>query len=199
MEQIYYNEWKTERLVEINFISESIVKYYNVNDIILDVGGVPSKPLYNQKMYDTIKKLEGDYRVCDFRGGDYQGNFITYDFKDKKFDIIIFLSSLEHFSQCTESDKVYREKEDVKGFQKAISILKKTGKIFLTVPYGKPLWQKYHQNYDWDLIIELTKGSLIIEKYTYELVNDFWILKNEKTMNNILYPNGVGCFIMQLS
>ena len=58
----------------------------------------------------------------------------------------MFLSSIEHFAQCTESDCQYRPEEDIKGFKRAVSILNTNGKILLTVPFGKEQWQPYSFN-----------------------------------------------------
>ena len=118
------------------------------------------------------------------------------------------MSSLEHFSQCTESDVIYRDKYDIKGFQKALQVLNPNGLIFLTVPFGKHRWQNFHQNYNWDGILELTKGSTIVESYTYRLHNEqvsgphngLWILEDPKTMEDVLYEDrafGVGCFVLR--
>ena len=84
----------------------------------------------------TIKKI--NYKVSDFRGGDYQGDFVSYDFKEDKFNFIIFLSSLEHFPQCTESDVIYRDGEDTKRISKKpfLSCMI-AANILLTVPFGK--------------------------------------------------------------
>jgi len=42
--------------------------------------------------------------------------------------------------------------------EKALSILNEKGKIILTVPFGKHVWQPYHQNYNWNGILELSRG-----------------------------------------
>jgi hypothetical protein len=115
----------------------------------------------------------------------------------------MFISSLEHFSQCTEGDVIYREGEDNKGFQKALSLLKDSNSvIFLTVPFGFHKWQPYHQNYDWNGILKLTKGSSIIESYTYRLIDDnkSWKLWDPKDMTDVFYTDkayGVGCFVLK--
>ena len=195
------NSLGSERSVELPFVCMAMEKYCNGKDI-LDVGGIPTSNENYTPIYHTAKKINCKYSVCDFRGGEFQGDFVTYDFKNKKFDCIIFLSSLEHFPQCTEGDMKYRKGEDIKGFKKALSILKEKGKIILTVPFGKYLWQPHHQNYDLNAINKLTEGSSIITSATYKLneSRNCWELTLPEKMKNILYTSkahGVGCFVLE--
>ena len=209
MQQKYPNTLGSERTVEIAFIEEMIVKYHNADAEVLDVGGIPSDSRHFQPIYKIIEEEKINYKVADFRGGDYTGDFVSYDFKKDKFDLIIFLSSLEHFPQCTESDKIYRDGEDKRGYEKALSILKKHGTILLTVPFGKQRWQEYHQNYDFQGILNLTEGSTIAESFTYRLEGGpipygsregHWKLADPLAMGDIIYTDrayGVGCFVLR--
>jgi|TARA_R110000787_G_scaffold151865_1_gene265565 hypothetical protein len=207
--------YDSERSVEIPFICSAIIAHCKKDGVILDVGGVPTNDEFNDPIKSTIEFGCYDYRVADFRGGEYQGEFIEYDFKDEKFDTVMFLSSLEHFPMCTEDTRHggmaelspnwhYKEGEDIRGYQKALSILKDKGKIILTVPFGKPVWQDYHQNYNWEKLLELTKGSTIIEKQTFTLKDTskpfHWEQTEPEDMEDIIYDDrahGVGCFVMQ--
>ena len=153
---------------------------------------------------NTLKENKIDYRISDFRGGHYPGDFVEYNFGDEKFDMGVFLSSLEHFPKCTESDSQWREGYDRKGYEKALSILKDNGYIFLTVPFGKHRWQPngFHQNYNWQGILNLTEGSKIIESHTYTLnEEDYeWVKTDPHSMEEVLYTDkayGVGLFILQ--
>ena len=210
----------SERSVEIPFTCGAIITHCRKNGVILDVGGIPTNPTMNNPIKSLIHFGCYDYRVADFRGGEYQGEFIEYDFKGEKFDTVMFLSSLEHFPMCTEDtrhggngrdgiaenslDWQYKEGEDRRGYQKALSILKDKGKIILTVPFGKPLWQHYHQNYNWEKLLKLTKGSTIIEKETFTLRDQskpfYWEQTEPEDMEDIIFDDrahGVGCFVMQ--
>lgn len=206
MENILDNVLGTERTVEVKFLSEIIPAYCANGERIIDVGGIPSRDLDMAGYYEKIRENQYDYRISDFRGGDYPGDFVTYDFSDTVFDSLIFLSSLEHFPQCTESDKVFRSGYDRLGFLKAMDILKPGGFIFLTVPMGKHVWQNYHQNYNWEGILKLTKGSLILEHYIYTLNPEktTWTRATEPyDIDHILYTDYdrgaecVGCFVIQ--
>jgi len=207
MKQSYQNTLGSERTVELEFMFEILSRPAGSKLRILDVGGIPSVPQQMAPINRLIIDEGLDYSICDFRGGDFVGDFVSMDFGDNKFDLIIFLSSLEHFPQCTEGDMAYRDGEDKRGFQKALSLLNDGGQILLTVPFGKQRWQPYHQNYDWSGILDLTAGSSIQESYTYQLVDSTedklsgnWVLSDPQTMSELIYTDrafGCGCFLLQ--
>ena len=199
----YENILGSERTVEVEFINSCLKRYITSPLNVLDVGGIPSKEEDHRSVYETLnhlKMFDYQYDICDFRGGKYQGDFVTIDIP-QIYDIVIFLSSLEHFPQCTEGDLKFREGEDRKGFEKALKVLKPKGKIFLTVPFGKHIWQPYHQNYDYSGILELSKGSKIVEQYVYRLKDNTWeLVDNLNDMLEVRYTNkayGVGCFVFE--
>lgn len=199
MKQQYNNKFNSERIVEVDFIVESIKNYFRPGIKILDVGGIPTRKNENTPIINLIQKLGVQYYIADFRGGDFHGDFVKYDFKENKFDIIIFLSSLEHFPQCTEGDKKFREGEDINGYKKALSILNNKGKIFITVPYGIDSWQPYHRSYDKKSILTLTNGSNLIEDNIYNLKDNNWI-RSDMDLNNVNNKtkiHGVGCFVFE--
>jgi hypothetical protein len=199
MREYYNNSLGSERSVESEFVIEMLYRHCLAGSWVLDVGGIPSFPEKNKNIIDAILSIGPNYRICDFRGGNYVGDFVQISF-DQKFDIIIFLSSLEHFPQCTEGDMVYREGEDRRGFLKALSLLNNRGKIVLTVPYGKQVWQPYHQNYDWNGIQSLIAGSFLKESYAYKLEGEIWRSADLKGMSDLRYTDrcyGVGCFLLE--
>ena len=200
MESLIQNNLGSERSVEIKFTVESLYKYATSNTKVIDIGGIASNESNNLPIGESISKIKCQYDIADFRGGKYTGNFLTANIVEN-YNIAMFISSLEHFPQCTEGDLIYREGEDKRGYRKALDILYPHGKIILTVPFGKQRWQPYHQNYDWQGILDLTTGSTIIEYYTYRLAKDnYWELANPSDMKDILYTDkafGVGCFILE--
>lgn len=199
MESRIFNSFNSERIVEVLFICEMLEKYFP-NKKLLDVGGIPTNHSFNSSIYETIKTLNIQHDIVDFRGGKYKGDFVTISINEL-YDVVMFLSSLEHFPQCTEGDLVYRENEDRKGYLKALNILNEKGKIILTIPFGKNVWQPYHQNYDMSAILKLTEGSKILEVFTYKLSQDnYWELTAPNLMEEILYTDkayGVGCFLLE--
>ena len=206
MKDVIENRYGSERSVETDFAKAMLWKYaksigdpYPRFQKILDVGGVPTHHLSYGEMMLTVEDVKARYEIADFRGGKYQGDFVTMDIPEK-FDIVMFISSLEHFPQCTEGDLKFREGEDRKGFLKALEILEVGGKILLTVPFGKHHWQEYHQNYDMAGIRALTEGSHLLESFTYRLVDGQWIAAAPSSMEDIRYTDrayGVGCFVLE--
>jgi len=208
MKKAYTNTLGSERTVELEYMYSSLEEHCGSHTKILDVGGIPSNPNQMSKVYELIKNKSLNYNISDFRGGQYKGDFIKYDFKKEKFNFIIFLSSLEHFPQCTEGpDLIYRKGEDQKGFAKALDLLEKDGLILLTVPFGVYRWQDYHQNYDLEGILNLTKGSKMIESFVYKLessTKDYfsgeWVLTDPKLAEDLIYTDrafGCGCFLFK--
>lgn len=201
-----------ERLVETCFVIEKLKNLYNQTPAlsVLDVGGVPSEYFYNYPIYKNVANMPGiDYKISDFRSGNiqdnsgfrmslpvaYAGDFVSMNIPEK-FDAIIFLSSLEHFAQCTESDGVFRDGEDRKGFEKALSLLNPSGKIILTIPFGVPKFESYYQTYDLDLVNSLVAGSDMLEYYTYELIDDVWCIGDPETLGQSS-SFGIGCFLLE--
>lgn len=208
----YPNITNSERIVETCFVIEMLKNLYGQTSAlsVLDVGGVPSEYFYNYPIYKSVSNMPGiNYKISDFRPGNiqdnsgvqmqlpvtYQGDFVSMHIPEK-FDVIIFLSSLEHFPQCTESDRLFRDGEDRKGFEKALSLLNPGGNIILTIPFGLPKFENYQQNYDLDLVTTLVDGSDILESYTYELVDDVWCINAPEALGQ-LDPYGVGCFLLE--
>lgn len=206
MENKIDNTLKTERTIEVRFINELVRQYMPNNSLLIDIGGKPSRDHEMNDFYNTVTEKNYDYRICDFRGGYYPGDFLQIDFGDTKFNAAIFLSSIEHFPQCTESDLVFRDGYDRKGYEKALELLVPGGYIFLTVPMGKHVWQNYHQNYNYEGILNLTSGSDIINEFIYvlDIPTETWNLQTKPySIDHILYTNYdrgaecVGCFVLR--
>jgi SAM-dependent methyltransferase len=197
MLKIYSNNLQSERSVEVVFITEQ-VETFEKTDRILDFGGIPTEPRYNQPIYDELKKVGCQYEITDFRGGQWQGSFMEIDFGDVKFDRVIALSALEHTPFCTESpNPVLKLDEDKAVFQKLLDLLKPGGAFYLTVPFGKPKWWNYHHSYDFERILYISDGAKVEECFIYTLQNENWVLTKMEDTLNISNPgpiNGVGLF-----
>ena len=98
MQDSYFNILGSERTVEIQFVIEKMNQLSNENNNLkmLDIGGVPSTASEFQPVIDSIISNKINYKVADFRGGDYVGDFVAMNIPEQ-FDVCMFLSSLEHF------------------------------------------------------------------------------------------------------
>lgn len=190
MQNSYPNIFLSERTVEVPYITEK-VKTFKSTDVILDVGGVETSRIINQPIHDAAAEVGCKWMVSDFRMCDFPGDFVTYNFGDKKFDNILFISSLEHFPQVTESDMVFRQDEDKKGFQKALQILKPGGKIYVTVPFGECKFQPYHQSFDEARIKFISEGAKMEESLIYILKDNNWVLSSMDDSVGICNPGPI--------
>ena len=97
-------------------------------------------------------------------------------FPDYFFERITAVSTIEHIGIAGR----YGSDEDSDGDKKAVKemrrILKRNGKIFITVPYGEAkIIRPFHRVYDQKLLQELLHG-LIVEKEEYYIKkNNTWL------------------------
>lgn len=117
----YNYTWKNERTVEIPLIYDFLIKNKNKN--ILEVGNVLSH--YYKVSHDIVDKYEKSSNVI---------NKDIIDFKPKiKYDLIIAISTLEHVGW----EEVPREpRKIIKTLHHLRSLLKKNGKLIVTLPIG---------------------------------------------------------------
>jgi len=119
---IYNTTWENERAIEISLAVDLIKKYESKQ--ILEVGNVVSN--YFNMPHDVVDKYEKGLGVINEDIVDFHSN--------KKYDLIISISTLEHVGW----DETPR---DDKKIPKAIENLKKllnpdSGMLFITVPIG---------------------------------------------------------------
>lgn len=196
MLKLYPDTFKSERTVEVPYIIEKISSFSSL-DRVLDVGGVATSSEINAPIYEKIKQVGCSWKISDFRPCHFPGDFVLFDFGDEKFDKIIFLSSLEHFENCTEGDNKHRENYDRQGFKKALSLLDAGGEIYMTAPVGKPIFVPFHRSYNKERLDFLSEGSIVTECLIYKLDNEEWRLSDFSKIEDVLNPgpvNAVGLF-----
>lgn len=117
----YNYTWRNERCIEIPIIKKIIEK--NSAKKILELGNVLSH--YMQVNHDVLDKYEKGEGVI---------NKDVVNFKsDKKYDLIIAISTLEHVG-WDEKNQDYKKVIKAVGNLKAL--LKRNGKIIITHPLG---------------------------------------------------------------
>ena len=178
--------FKKERFVEYPWILENI--NYKKQSKILDVGaGSTIFPIqlaslgHNVYALDLNDERNKEMKNLSHRLNNYhflQANACKIPLKDKLFDYISFISSLEHIS------------DDKKALKEARRVLKNDGRILITVPYGK----KENKNksdyklYNQSLITKLLKTTqLSIEKKDfYKNIGDNWIRCDENIAEKMI-------------
>ncbi len=116
-----YNSVTTERVVEIPFAKEFVFK--NIGKNVLEVGNVLSH--YLSVNYDIVDKYEKSLHVINV-------DIIEFN-SEKKYDLIISISTIEHIGFDETIKKIGKSKE---AMLKIVSLLNINGIAVITVPLG---------------------------------------------------------------
>lgn len=166
-----------ERIVEIPFLYKNL-DFHKINKI-LDLGCVGSK--ISLQLASLGYKVVGiDYRPLIFKHKNLkfiQGNFFNIDLPAESFDCVICISTIEHIGLPAYNIKPF-EQGDKKAIEKIYTLLKKGGKLILTVPFGKALVNQFERNYDQKSLNQLIIMFKIDEFEIYERSKSGWILSN---------------------
>ncbi len=165
----YHNNWKTwnnERSVEIPIIWEIVKKYKGKS--ILEVGNV----LMNFFVFD--RDIVDKYEIAP---GVLNEDIVEYN-PNKKYDLIITISTLEHVGW----DEIPKEPQKIlKALDNLRKLLKKDGKIIITVPIG---WNSYLDNLIKEDKIPFTK-SFFLKRVSK---NNRWKEVTKEKIRNVIYP-----------
>ncbi len=163
---IYNRTWKNERAVEVSFVLDAIKRYQRKN--ILEVGNVISN--YYDFRHDILDKYEKADDVI---------NKDVVDFKpDKKYDLIVSISTLEHVgwdgNEPKEPHKVLHAIENME------ACLVFGGEIIITVPVG--------YNSDLDKLLEERKIKFTKTHYLKRVTKDNkWVEADWKSIKDAKY------------
>jgi len=191
LKKIIGNNKGTEREVEIPFmlahLPEPPLK-------ILDVGCSHSNIIYE------LDKLGYDIHGIDMVQCNpafekfYLGDARNMPYNDNEFDYILCISALEHFGKVGtpyKTDKVEDLTADVKAMREMYRVLKKGGKLILTLPvgYGEPHWYMWVRFYNEEVLQRiLGEFDIISIRYSYLLKKngkEQWHTTNKETAENI--------------
>lgn len=171
---------------------------------LLDIGSTVGQMLYdilpkeieintlninNQKDVEGVKQIEGDIRKTDF--------------KSNLFDCITCVSTLEHIGvegrYGVKEDKL----GDIKAMEEMLRILKPSGKLYLTVPYGAKDVLPINKLYNKKRTEKLFKGyKLVKEEYLrYDKRYGIWLTVPEKEAVKTVWGKdkwySLGLFVLQ--
>jgi SAM-dependent methyltransferase len=175
----------SERLVEVPYLYNNVKKNSRVLDVGVDRVGYTD---YLIGMGCQVFGCDPLVRDCAF----------PIKFQDiaedvEKFDVIVFLSTIEHFNPSQENWLTHQTEVDA--ILKARRLLKPDGVIIVTVPFGKGGILN-DDAVQWDLqtlcYIQAKSDSIIVDECVYKcgLVNnnDVWKLcKFSEVMHNEFY------------
>lgn len=124
-----------------------------------------------------------DYRPFIFKHKNLefiQGNFFNIDLPAESFDCVFCISTIEHIGLPAYNIKPF-EQGDKKAREKIYNLLKKRGKLILTVPFGKAIVNQFERSYDQKSLNQLIKMFKIDEFKIYERSKSGWILSNNSS------------------
>jgi SAM-dependent methyltransferase len=157
-----------ERLVELPFVFRNIKK---PPASVLDIGCTESStPIQLAMMgYDVtgidIRKLK--YMHDNFKF--IEADFINYNFR-KRFDIVLAISSIEHFGLASYGTAKIDPDADKKTIKKINSLLKSGGQFIFTAPFGiHTTIKNYERSYDSNDIKNLMEQFKIIDITFYKV------------------------------
>lgn len=149
----------SERIVEVPFVHRHLP--YPFRGRLLDVGYRESEVIYEVASlgFDTWG-IDIRPSLAEYPGVHYvQGDVIKYPFETKSFDVVIVLSTVEHIGLIAYGNTAKDKDGDLHALQAIHRILKPTGRLLLTVPFGKRGATDWYRVYDQKALMALLKGS----------------------------------------
>ena len=135
-----------------------------------------------------MKRSRLSYMFCDLRAN---------PFRSEIFDTVVSLSTIEHIGMdntlvYSDSDK-YNERDDFShliAVNEMVRVLKTSGKLFLSVPFGRKEFHGWLQQFDGDMVARLCSevhGASLIEASYYRYDNKGWQLADAESCENCEY------------
>lgn len=165
----YNTTWKNERIVELPIIWREIEN--NNGKRILEVGNVLSH--YFKCDHDIVDKYEKAPRVI---------NEDIVDFKNKKYDLIVSISTIEHIGydeKPRDPGKITKALNNIK------KLLNKNGKFVATFPIG------YNKYLDEKLIKNKLPFSRVLFMKRISKENE-WIETNYENIKDVKFGSPFG-------
>ena len=149
----------SERIVEIPFVHRNLP--YPFRGRLLDVGYRESEIIYETASlgFDTWG-IDIRPSVAEYPGVHYVlGDVRQYPFEARSFDVVIGLSTVEHIGLIAYGNSAKDPDGDLHALQAIHRILKPTGRLLLTIPFGKRGATNWYRVYDQKALLALLKGS----------------------------------------
>lgn len=173
-----YDLYTNERIVEIPFVYQNFDLPQKAK--VLDFGCCESKVSIELASlgYDVTGVDLNDYPFSHPNFRFVKGNFLENALEGESFDAIVAISAVEH---CGLNES-YGSKEFLDGDKRIMDefyrLLKKEGKLFVTVPYGKramilgPYGQRVYDEHT--LTDLLDRFQIIKEEYYIGMARKYW-------------------------
>jgi SAM-dependent methyltransferase len=194
-----------ERIVEKNFVLQSLARSYNSAQIqILDIGSAESSLAYELASLNYAVTAI-DIRVMSLSHPNLKfikSDICQPDLDKSSFDCVIALSTIEHIGLGWYGDEV-GEGLDRQAVNQIHALLKPKGIMILTVPYGNASLTPVHRIYDRKSLQNLIEGfnvvssayGIRIDNFTYTVTdNEAEASEKEHDPENYL-PGAVAMFV----
>jgi SAM-dependent methyltransferase len=98
-----------------------------------------------------------------------QGNFLSNRLPDAAFDLVVMVSTIEHFGFGSYGDPLIEDGDKI-AMQQIYRVLKKQGRVILTVPFAARhrICNGFERWYDMDRLAQLLDDLHIV-------VSEFWV------------------------
>jgi SAM-dependent methyltransferase len=149
----------SERIVEVPFVHRNLP--YPFRGRLLDVGFRESEIIYEAASlgFETWG-IDIRPHLVEYPGVRYvQGDVIKYPFENKSFDVVILLSTVEHIGLMAYGNTAKDPEGDLHALQAVHRILKPTGRLILTVPFGRRGGTDWYRVYNHQALRELLSQS----------------------------------------
>ena len=151
----------SERLIEYDFVARNLSRLRKAN--MLDIGAAGSG------LSQAIRDFRSEWQVTGVdlaAGSDVVMDALSTGFRNKVFDQIISVSTIEHVAV---EDKC----GDIKAMNEIFRMLKKGGNAIITVPYGKRNSLE-HRVYDQKSLTALVGQFKVVKKEFYRYDSGKW-------------------------
>lgn len=202
----------TERAIEIPWALSCIGN----EEIVLDVGYAFAEPRYLNELCNLqLKELHGvDYVLNENVNSKMRKSLSDIRriecFSDSYFDTILCVSTIEHVgfdNSIYFKENNYNKSldDDLKVIQELVKILKKGGRLVITIPFGKKIDYGWFMQYDIKRLNRLINHSGCtvnrLEYFIYK--NDGWYKAETDQLINIEYKSnnapaaaGIACLLL---
>lgn len=179
--QIYYGDLISERIIEYPLIFKHLEEDEGK---ILDVGCYFSAlPIQMASMGFDVYAIDPEgYQLKHPNFKFFKGDVQESPFKRGFFDTVTVVSTLEHIGLG-----FYKDKRDYRGDKEAVKeirkVLKRNGKLLLTVPYSKRYKVTNSQRmYDNKSLTDLLNPEFkVVKKLLFKSVKGKWLPATEKS------------------
>lgn len=195
-----------DRCIEYAFVIENI-KDLDRKSKVLDVGCARS-PLTTIVSSLGFKEVTGiDLNKSPVKYKDVQflcDDICTAKLPEAFYDVIIFCSTIEHIGLAGRYGSSEIPEGDIRALRVAKDLLKKTGKLILTIPYGIPRTiRSYHRVYNRDSVFMkyvLKEFDIIKQEYYKNNSENIWEICSENEAAKVVPAENnyaLGLFVLK--